>query len=124
LLKQRRRSHEILRNARTLFVEHAEARATVHRILFTSALKQLERASRVATNASSGLEHGTEAGAPFPNAAGTRAIEECCGARLVAEDVLSFSQLHGELGARGGVSRLARAAQLLGFPISGTACRK
>jgi len=84
-------------------------------------LKQLERSRRIPANARSGLEHGTEAGAPFADATDTRAIEQLGSVRLVAEDVLSLSQFRRELGACRDVAGVARAAQLFGFSISGSA---
>jgi len=84
-------------------------------------LEQLERSRRVPTNARSVLEHGTEAGAPFPDAADTCTVEQLGSVRLVAKDVLSLSELRRELCACRDVSGVARAAQLFRFSISGSA---
>ena len=118
-LKQCGGPHRIFRDPSSAVVFEPEASAAVHPSAIASLLKEGERARRIAFDAPAAQIRESEAGAPVPDAADARSLEEVGGSLVVLEDVLPFLELDCQLVARGCISGVAGASQLLGLSVSG-----
>ncbi len=125
LLKERCCACDIARNTLARSIQCAESSTAFHGASLATPLVQFDGTDGVSLDAAAAaLEHEAEAGASVADAAAADGIEEHGGTRFVAQHVLTFLELDGELVASVHVAGIAGIAEAPGFLIARMASRE